>query len=298
MSTADADAEGDRRGTTAGAPARALIAEDEPLLAASLVAELARCWPELEVVATLGDGAAALDAALALRPELLFLDIRMPALSGIEVAQALVDEWPEDVTPPLLVFVTAYDEYAVQAFDQAAIDYVLKPVTPERLERCCERLRAALSIRRAAQDPLMHAGAARRSAAHAAMDETLLQLRRLALERGAPTGPPEPLRVIQASVGNTLHFVPIEEVWYFAAADKYIRVVTCTREYVIRVSLRQLLAQLDARQFWQVHRGCVVRVAAIAAAVRDDAGKLHLRLRERAETLPVSRLYAHLFKPM
>jgi DNA-binding LytR/AlgR family response regulator len=282
----------------AGAPARALIAEDEPLLAANLAAELSRLWPELTIVANVRDGTSALEAAFALRPELLFLDIRMPGMSGIEVAQALVEDWEDRLAPPLLVFVTAYDEYAVEAFEQAAVDYVLKPLTSERLERCCKRLRAALAARRDAQDPAKRVPADRQAAAVAAMEVTLLQLRRLVEERGPPPTGPAPLRVIQASIGNTLHFVPIAEVLYFAAADKYIQVVTAARDYVIRLSLRQLLAQLDAQDFWQVHRGTVVRVGAIAAAVRDDAGKIRLKLRDRADTLPVSRLYAHLFKPM
>jgi len=292
------ESDGARGASAAGPFSSALIAEDEPLLAANLAAELASLWPELSVVANVRDGAAALEAALALRPDVLFLDIRMPGMSGIEVAQALVEEWEDTLAPPLLVFVTAYDEYAVEAFEQAAVDYVLKPLTTERLERCCKRLRAALAARRDAQDPATRVPADRQAAAAAAMEATLLQLRMLLAERHKPDAAPAPLAVIQASIGNTLHFVPIADVLYFAAADKYIQVVTAARDYVIRMSLRQLLAQLDAQNFWQVHRGTVVRVGAIAAAVRDDAGKIRLKLRDRTDMLPVSRLYAHLFKPM
>jgi DNA-binding LytR/AlgR family response regulator len=286
------------RSSAAAAPPRALIAEDEPLLAGNLAAELARLWPELDVVANVRDGAGALEAAIALAPDVLFLDVRMPGMSGIEVAQAIVEDWEDGLPPPLLVFVTAYDEYAVEAFEQAAVDYVLKPVTGDRLERCCRRLRAVLAGRRDAGNAAERIAGDRAGPAAAAMDSTLLQLRRLLEERGAPSGVRDLLTVIQASVGNTLHFVPIAEVLYFAAADKYIQVVTAAREYVIRLSLRQLVAQLDPQEFWQVHRGSVVRVSAIATAVRDDGGKIRLKLRDRAETLPVSRLYAHLFKPM
>lgn len=271
-------------------PATALIAEDEPLLGDSLAAELIRLWPELGVVANVRDGPAAVANSLALRPEVVFLDIRMPGLDGIEVAQALSEEWEEGLPFPLMVFVTAYDQYAISAFERAAIDYVLKPVQTDRLARTCERLRAALSARRdAAQSGPQQ------------IEEALGQLRSLlgsAGISGRPGPPAAPLGLIQASVGAAIHMVPIGEVLYFEAADKYLRVVTAGREYLIRTSLRQLLPQLDAQRFWQVHRGTVVRADAIATALRDESGKVRLKLRDRPEMLPVSRVYAHLFKPM
>ncbi|MCW7539283.1 LytTR family DNA-binding domain-containing protein [Aquabacterium sp. A7-Y] len=265
----------------------ALIAEDEPLLARALQAELARQWPELEVVATVGHGAAAVDAALALRPQVCFLDIRMPGLSGLEAAQALAEDWHEDGSPlPLLVFVTAYDQYALQAFDAAAVDYLLKPVEPERLARCCERLRAALQGREA-------------SSAGPDGEQALAQLRSLLAQSTGGRRPVPALQFIQAGVGDSLHMVPIDDVLYFEAADKYVRVVTAGRDYLIRTSLRELLPQLDAQKFWQVHRGTVVRASAIHSVTRDENGKLRLSLREGpAGTLTVSRLYASLFKSM
>ncbi|WP_341886942.1 LytTR family DNA-binding domain-containing protein [Variovorax sp. YR752] len=265
----------------------ALIAEDETLLAEHLRAELARLWPELEVVAQAPHGAAAVEQALALRPDIVFLDIRMPGMGGLEAAQAIGEDWPEGSPPPLLVFVTAYDQYALQAFEQAAVDYLLKPVQPERLAQTCARLRAALAQR---SSPAGSEG----------VEHALAQLRTLlaAPGLGAAAGSPSRLSVIQAGNGSAIHLVPIAEVIYFEAADKYVRVITAEREHLIRTSLRELLPQLDPDRFWQVHRGTVVRADAIATALRDEAGKITLTLRGHAERLTVSRLYASRFKPM
>ena len=275
----------------------ALIAEDEPLLAAALKAELAVAWPDLNIVATVGDGASAVREALALQPDVLFFDIRMPGMSGLDAAVALADAWPIKARPfPSLVFVTAYDQYAVQAFEAQAIDYVLKPVQAARLQKTVSKVRMAL---------VSHASPA------ITFEATLAQLRALVAaapnaERPAADAPDSaaaspsitPLRVIQASVGSTLRMVPVDEVVYFEAADKYVRVLTATHEYLIRTPLKELLPQLDAQSFWQVHRGTVVRFSSIEAVTRDEAGKLWLSLRGCALKLPVSRLYAHLFKAM
>lgn len=263
----------------------ALIAEDEPLLAAALRADLSRAWPELQIVATVGDGLAAAAQTLALRPRVCFLDIRMPGQSGLEAAQAITEDWPDESALPLFVFVTAYDQYALQAFDAQAADYLVKPVDATRLQACVRRLQARLA-----------------SAPAPAASALLDQLR--SLLAAAPGGIPAPARevprlaVIQASSGPLIHLVPIEEVVYFEAADKYIRVLTAEREYLIRLPLRELLPQLDAQQFWQVHRSLVVRASAIATAQRDESGKVFLTLRGRPERLTASRLYAHLFKGM
>ncbi len=273
-------------------PATALIAEDEPLLAQALQAELAALWPQLRIAACVGDGAAAVDAALRLRPDVCFLDIRMPGQSGLEAAQALAEDWPDDHPFPLIVFVTAYDQYAMQAFEAQAIDYVLKPVQTERLARCCARVAQMLAERRRT--------ASATDSPDSALERTLAQLQ--GLLRAGPAQPPgpadAPLTVLQASVGNSIHMVNIDEVVYFEAADKYVRVLTARHEYLLRTALREILPRLDPRQFWQVHRSVVVRAAAIGVVTRDDTGKLHLSLRDRPERLPVSRLYAHLFKAM
>jgi DNA-binding LytR/AlgR family response regulator len=266
--------------------ATALIAEDEPLLAQALQAELARAWPALQIVATVGDGASAVAQALALQPDVLFFDIRMPGLSGLEAAAELADQWDTTARPfPSLVFVTAYDQYAVQAFEAQAVDYVLKPVQADRLAKTVSKLQLALAKPSQAAINL-----------EASMDTAMAQLRALmAVPAGAPA---TPLTVIQASVGTAIRMVPVAEVLYFEAADKYVRVVTADHEYLIRTPLKDLLPQLDSSTFWQIHRGTLVRAACIDAVHRDEAGKLHLALRGRTEKLPVSRLYAHLFKAM
>ena len=280
--------------------ARALIAEDEPLLAASLHAELARLWPELQIVATVGDGESAVEQTLALRPDACFLDIRMPEMSGLEAAQALAEDWPDDGTPfPLIVFVTAYDQYALQAFERAAVDYVLKPVEPVRLAQTCARLRQAIAARATAASDVRPGSVASTSAADpAGLAGAVEQLRALLASGPAATTAIEPLRVIQAGVGNAIHMVPVDDVVCFEAADKYVRVLTATREYLIRVALRELLPRLDASRFWQVHRGTLVRADAIASAERDESGKVTLRLQGRPEKIAVSRLHAHRFRAM
>jgi DNA-binding LytR/AlgR family response regulator len=263
----------------------ALIAEDEPLLAQALQAELARAWPTLQVLALVGDGASAVQQSLQHLPDVLFFDIRMPALSGLDAAAQLADEWPLNDKPfPALVFVTAYDQYAVEAFEAQAVDYLLKPVHTERLQKTISRVQQTLSFRPGSPLPL---------------DTTLAQLRGLLLaDAGAIVTTATPLKLLQASAGNTIHMVPVDEVIYFEAADKYVRVMTADHEYLIRTPLKELLPQLDLQSFWQVHRGTVVRASAIAQVTRDETGKVWLQLRERAERLAVSRLYTHLFKAM
>ncbi|MCU0930398.1 MAG: LytTR family DNA-binding domain-containing protein [Serpentinimonas sp.] len=277
----------------------ALIAEDEPLLAAALQTELQRAWPALEVVATVGDGTSAVEQALLLQPHVLFLDIRMPGLTGLEAAAELADAWPSTGRPfPMLVFVTAYDQYAVQAFEAQALDYLLKPVVPERLARTVQRLQAqwaaGSSPTLSGEDPL----------------ERVIQRLQALLEPGAlasatpsgvaaaPPPPPPPLRVIQASVGSDIRLIPLEEVLVLEAADKYLRVLTAEADCLIRTPLRELLPQLPPQDFWQIHRGTVVRASAIHSAHRDASGRLSLRLRGRSESWPVSRLYAGRFKAM
>jgi len=273
---------------------RCLIAEDEPLLAQGLRQDLARLWPALEVATIVGDGLSAVAQALALRPEICFLDIRMPGCTGLEAAQALAEDWPDESAFPLLVFVTAYDDYALQAFQAQAVDYLIKPVEPKRLAACVARLQTRLA-ERGSRPP------------GTGLEQTLDQLRALlGASAGTPAGnsagssaaPPQRLAVIQAQSGNLVHLVPVEDVLYFEAADKYVRVITADREHLIRLSLRELLPQLDPQQFWQVHRGTVVQAKAITSARREETGKVTLSLRGRNEKLTASRLYAHLFKGM
>lgn len=293
----------------------ALIAEDEPLLAAALQADLAAVWPELRVLASVGDGLSAVTRALELQPDVLFFDIRMPGQTGLDAAAELADAWPEhgDKPFPALVFVTAYDQYALAAFDTQAVDYVLKPVQRDRLKKTTQKVSMALDAR--------GFSATNSASVNAPSTEQLAQIATLlaqmsgqphsygaAAGAGVPGGAEVPaarLTVIQASVssaqGAALVMVPVPDVLYFEAADKYVRVVTAEREVLIRTPLKDLLPQLDSQRFWQIHRGTVVRADAIASAIRDEAGKLWVQLQPQhrhPERLAVSRLYAHLFKAM
>ena len=278
----------------------ALIAEDEPLLAAALKAELARAWPELQVVATAGDGASAVAQALALQPDVLFFDIQMPGMNGLDAAAELLDTWPLEAGSkpfPALVFVTAYDQYAVAAFEAQAMDYLLKPVQPARLLKTIQKVQLAHvnSAQEATKNIVNNT-----ISADAQLELTLAQLRALLPAMSAP--PAQPLQMISATLaglqGNTLQMVPMADVLYFEAADKYIRVLTASAEFLIRTPLKELLQQLSSQTFWQIHRGTVVRATAIHRVVRDDSGKLTLSLHGRDDKLAVSRLYCHLFKAM
>jgi DNA-binding LytR/AlgR family response regulator len=274
--------------------ATALIAEDEPLLAQTLANELRALWPDIHIVATAGDGLSAVQLALQHRPDVLFFDIRMPGQSGLEAAAELAEEWPSGTPFPLLVFVTAYDQYAIQAFEAQAVDYVLKPVRAERLLQTVTRLQNALQQRAQHNTP-----------PDLQQDPVLAQLRALLSLRTETTHPqhPEatlpPLQLLQASVGKALRMVPVAEVLRLEAADKYVRVFTLDgAEVLLRTPLKELMQRLDAQVFWQIHRGSVVRASAIDSVTRDDTGRLSLRLKGHADTLAVSRLYAHLFKAM
>ncbi|MCR6702471.1 MAG: LytTR family DNA-binding domain-containing protein [Dokdonella sp.] len=252
------------------APVTALIAEDEAPQRAALLDLLAEQWPELEVVGACEDGPSALLIAAERRPQVAFLDIRMPGIGGLDVARAVV------AGGGLVVFTTAYDEYAVRAFDAGAADYLLKPIQPARLRRTVERLRARL----ARPDGIVPA---------APLDALEARLR--------PHGD-RLIRWISASAGDSVRMIGIDEVVYFQAQDKYVRVVTGADEAVIRTPLKELLAGLDPDLFWQVHRGVVVRVAAIERLRKDEFGRAVLRLKGRAETLPVSAAFAHRFRGM
>ncbi len=259
---------------------RALIAEDEPILAATLAKTLQGLWPGLDIVATAPNGVVAVEQALALRPDVLFLDIRMPGQSGLEVAEELAERWEGAAPFPHIVFVTAFDDYAVQAFEHAAFDYVLKPVSSARLGKTVERLRGALEARTALVPD--------------ALGQLLGQLQALA-PRAAPG---ERLTTIRAAVGNAVRMIPVPDVVYFQAIDKYVNVVTADAEALIRVPLKELLPQLDSAQFRQVSRSTVVNMGCVTSAVRDDLGKVMLTLRGRPEKPRVSPVYAHLFRQM
>lgn len=267
-------------------PPQALIAEDEQLLALALQNELARLWPELQMVATVGDGLQAVHSALALQPDILFFDIRMPGQDGLLAAAELADAWPEGKAFPMLVFVTAYDEYALRAFDAQAVDYVLKPVRVDRLAQTVSRLQTQWQQRQTTAPD---------------MNPVLSQLRALLQSQtlAAATPAPPPLTLLQASQGAQLRMVPVDDVLWLEAADKYVRVFTqAGGEVLLRTPLKELLQRLDPAVFWQIHRGTVVRASAIESVSRDNLGKLSLRLKGQATPLNVSRLFAYQFKAM
>jgi DNA-binding LytR/AlgR family response regulator len=248
---------------------RCLIADDEEAPRRQLLAALHQVWPELQVVAEAANGVDAWDAYLEHEPELCFLDIRMPGLSGIDVARRIGAK-------AQVVFATAYDEHALAAFDAGAVDYLLKPVEPARLARTVERLQARLLAPAPSPAPDLQAVLAALQAG----------VRRLA-----------PLRVLQASLGREVKLIRTDEVIYFESDSRYTRVVYEGGEALIRTPLKELLAQLDEGLFWQVHRSLIVNHRWIASAVRVDEGQMHLALRGRPEKLPVSRHFQALFKP-
>jgi DNA-binding LytR/AlgR family response regulator len=272
---------------------QAIIAEDEPILAATLAHALKRLWPELAIAATCPNGVAALEQTLALRPDVLFLDIKMPGKTGLEAAEELAEAWEGDKPFPQIVFVTAYDDYAVDAFEREAADYVLKPVTDARLARTVERLKSRLAAK----------------APGGGLEDLLGQMRALmpalmpalapALAGSQAAAPvPERLTVVRAAVGNQVKMIPVGDVVYFEALDKYVNVVTQDGEALIRTSLKELLPQLDDKVFWQVHRGTIVNSTCVLSALKDEGGKLTLSLRGRSDKVRVSPLYAHLFRQM
>jgi DNA-binding LytR/AlgR family response regulator len=273
--------------------ATALIAEDEPILAQALSTMLLRLWPELTILPLAQDGGQAVDMALSSLPDVMFLDIQMPDRDGLDAAQAVVEGWPDGKPLPLVVFVTAYDEYAVAAFERAAVDYVLKPVQTPRLAVTCDRLKQLLRQRSPQQEDGMLDALRSLEAAQAEADEA-----------SAPSGssPLPPLRVLQAAVGSGLQLVQIEDVQYFEAADKYVRIVTGNpstqaADLLIRTPLRELIPRLDADLFWQIHRSIVVNVKCIDRVSREY-GRLRVHMKGRPDTLEVSRMYSHLFKAM
>ncbi len=267
--------------------ATALIAEDEALLATDLARMLASAWPELAIVAQASDGIAATAQALHHAPDILFLDIRMPGRSGLEVAEVILDEWPgpshAPSTPlPLIVFVTAYDEFAIAAFEREAVDFLLKPVSRERLAKTIERIQGRLLQRGAQQDLEEQA-------------HMLDGIQRL----GTQVGDDEPvIDVLQIGVGNTVRMVPVEDVLLLEANDKYVNVITTEGEAVVRLSLRELLRRTPRDMLLQVHRSTAVNRRMIISATRDDLGHVYLNLRGLARKVQVSRAFVHLFRAM
>jgi DNA-binding LytR/AlgR family response regulator len=245
-------------------PVRLLIAEDEPLMRERLLDMLPAAWPEAEVVQVAENGNDAWDGFLEHEPAVVFLDIRMPGLSGLEVAARIGAR-------AHVVFLTAFDQYAVDAFEAGAVDYLLKPVQPQRLAKAVERVRARL---------------------HAAPANLAALLGKLQAAMPAP----EKLKWIKATVGRQIKLIDVDEVLFFQSDTKYTRVVLAGSEALVRVALKDLVSSLDPDKFWQIHRGTMVNVKAIAAAERIDAERMQVLLKGSDEKLPVSRAFTHLFR--
>jgi DNA-binding LytR/AlgR family response regulator len=259
--------------------ARAVIADDERLMREQLRARLAEVWPELQVVAEAKNGREAVDAVAEHRPDLVFLDIRMPGMTGVEAAREIGDACH-------VVFITAYSEYAVEAFEQGAVDYVLKPADSERLALTVARLKKRLGAKPADLGALLQKLAARLDTPAGAA----------ASEPGAEKG--RYLQWIQASMGQQIRMIPVAEVLFFTSDEKYTRVQTETYEALIRKPIKELVDELDPEQFWQIHRATIVNVKAIAGVVRDLRGRQLVQLKNYPQKLEVSRNYTHLFKQM
>ncbi|TMH63845.1 MAG: response regulator transcription factor [Betaproteobacteria bacterium] len=246
---------------------KAVIAEDEPVLRGELKEMLAKLWPELSICAEAEDGIEALHALESYTPEILFLDIQMPGMSGLEVARKASGKCH-------VAFVTAYDKYAVAAFEEGAVDYVMKPFSPARLATTVSRLKAKIESAPANLDNILQALAAQADANK------------------------EYIRWITASQGDDLRLITVEEICYFRADNKYTLVVTAEQESLIRRPIKELIDELDPNVFWQIHRGTLVNANAIAGVTRDIGGNLRVKLKQRKETLPVSDPYVHKFRQM
>lgn len=271
------------------------------MLRMALCQDLQTAWPGLQVIHQSPNGEDALAQALALRPDLLFLDIRMPGLTGLEVAQALQEDLPADLPLPLTAFITAYGEHALQAFEQGAIDYVLKPWTPARLGQAVRQLklrweeRCAWSARQASA-PASTSPDQPGEPAWAAALAKLLQAQGLGPGPGPTEPPAERWRHLPVAVGDRTVMIDLDEVHWFEAADKHLRIVTADQSYWARLSLKELMPHLDPDAFWGIHRSHVVAVQAIHSAERTEDGRMRLRLKGRNECLPVSRSQQGRFK--
>jgi DNA-binding LytR/AlgR family response regulator len=268
-------------------PLRAVMADDERLMREQLRARLAEVWPELQIVAEARNGLEAVALVEQHRPDLVFLDIRMPGLSGVDAARQIAQmAVADDEYLPEVVFITAYDQYAVQAFEQGVCDYVLKPAERDRLQLTAQRIRARLALR---DKPVVDIGDTN--------PPLQLLLHRLAAQLN-PGAAPRYLDWIQASVGSAIQMIAVAEVLFFISDEKYTRVQTATVEALIRKPIKELVDELDPALFWQIHRSTLVNVKTISGVTRDMRGRQIVSVRGHPEKLEVSRSYGHLFKSM
>jgi DNA-binding LytR/AlgR family response regulator len=273
---------------SAAAVPRALIADDERLMREQLRARLAEVWPELEIAGEARNGVEAVELTAQLHPDLVFLDIRMPGMTGVDAARNIAQLPTDDAWPGCeIVFITAYDQYAVEAFEQGVVDYVLKPAERARLQVTVERIK-----KRLAQRAESNGGGA--SLAPAALEELLGKL----AARINPDAAPNRLKWIQATVGQAIQMIPVEDVLFFISDEKYTRVQTAQVEALIRKPIKELVEELDMNLFWQIHRSTLVNTKAISGVTRDLRGRQLVSVKGHPEKLEVSRSYAGLFKGM
>ena len=267
---------------------RCVIADDERLMREQLRARLAEVWPDLQIVAEAKNGAEAVAAVAEHRPELVFLDIRMPGLTGVEAARQIAQmEVGDDELLPEIVFITAYDQYAVEAFEQGVADYVLKPADRERLAVTAERLKKRLALRQAGDGGSGGNGVPLQQLLHS-----------LAAKMNPAGGAPKYLQWIQATVGQSIQMIPVDDVLFFISDEKYTRVQTPTIEALIRKPIKELVDEIDPARFWQIHRSTLVNASAIASVTRDFRGRQIVAVKGHNEKLEVSRSYIGLFKGM
>ena len=275
--------------------ARAVIADDERLMRDQLRARLAQVWPNLEIVAEAKNGLEAIEAVRVHQPDVIFLDIRMPGLTGVEAAKEIAQlDLGDDALLPEMVFITAYDQYALDAFEQGAVDYVLKPAEPERLRVTAERLQKRL-MQRAGEGSDSEATASSLSdAGGSASVQQLLHVLSAQL-KGQPV---QYLSWLQASVGQSIQMVAVADVLFCVSDDKYTRVQTLKQEFLIRKPIKELVDELDPKVFWQIHRSTLVNVNAISGVQRDERGRQEVLIKGRADRLAVSRSASQLFRGM
>jgi DNA-binding LytR/AlgR family response regulator len=279
------------RNPDAEAPVRGVIADDERLMRDQLKARLAEVWPELQIVGEAKNGLEAVELVAQHHPDVVFLDIRMPGLSGVEAARRIAQLPPDGAADgdeaewslPEIVFITAYDQYAIEAFEQGVADYVLKPAERERLGVTVTRIKQRLALRGTDDEP---------PAPH------LQQLLHKLAAKLNPGGTPPALKWIQATVGQAIQMIPIEDVLFFISDEKYTRVQTATIEALIRKPIKELVDEIDPDLFWQIHRSTLVNTHCIAGVTRDLRGRQIVSIKGSNEKLEVSRSYTHLFKGM
>jgi DNA-binding LytR/AlgR family response regulator len=276
---------------TAAESPRAVLADDERLMREQLRGRLAEAWPELRIVAEAKNGAEAVALVEEHRPDVVFLDIRMPGMTGVEAAKQIAQmDVGDDGWLPEIVFITAYDQYAVEAFEQGAADYVLKPAERERLKLTVERMQRRLAARQAGADEV--------ASEPSASLQKLLHALGTQGAGGTPPRVPNHLKWIQATVGQAIQMIPVDEVLFFVSDEKYTRVQTANVEALIRKPIKELVDELDPDHFWQIHRSALVAVTAIASVSRDFRGRQIVAVKGHTQKLEVSRSYSHLFKGM